>query len=482
MALDRYDFSRIPKTSAFIKSAARYPHISGGYRASKTTGLCVKILQDSIKYPGSISAICRNTNVQLESTTRTTFFELLRTTADSAAKDRPDIIDYWNQSANYLRLKNGSEIRFVYLGGEAAIENIRGLTLTRVAIDQLEQVSREAWAVLDSRISDPKGPNYIASTSNPAGHNWMWKKWMVEKYGDKNWPLWVIATGENPYLPPDFVPSLLENHSPEWVNRFVYGSFDAYGGQVYEEWDLKYHVINDFEVPDWWKIGYGADFGIRNPTVFEGGAVDPQGNLIIYDEVTNVGQTAKFYCDILKDKDAAKRHEHRIWSKTLNRDLPIYGDPSIINKNIATGRNIQEEYYRYGVLIWEANRLMNNFRVERLRDFLRIDKTKPHPYRPGLMGCPKLFIMRRCRLLIEELPEIQWVPDRDLDSEQKSSSPQEKLRDKDDHAHDALIYLLTSHLVFKVPKEPHVDTVIEQERKIFERQAVARGGQDWADV
>ncbi len=471
----------MPKASAFIRSLARYPHFGGGYGNSKTTSLCLKILNDLQNYPSSVGAICRNTNVQLERTTRRTFFEILGCNPENARTERPDLIDHWNKSSNFLRFKNGSELYFLYLEGEKAIQNIQSMNLTFVGIDQVEQVSRLAFEEFDGRIRFGPGPHYIASVSNPAGHNWLWRKYFIEKRGHKDWPMWIAATMENPFLPADFVPNLLENHSQDWVNRFVYGSFDAFGGQVYEEWNEKIHVINNFDVPDDWKWGYGADFGYRNPTVFEGVAIDYSGNLIVYDEVTNRQQVPRHYAEVLKDPIKAKTNQHRIWSKRLQRDLPIYGDPSMINSDLITGTNIQEEYFRHGVLIFEGNRQRTTVGVQRIKDFMKIDWTKPHPFKPGVMGASKLYVMRRCPLLIEEMPEMQWVPDRDYAEEAKSVDPQEKLRKKDDHAHDALKYFILSHSALAGPTAPRTRTVLEEERERFDREGEVEE-KHWSEV
>ena len=377
-----------------------------------------------------------------------------------------------------MRLRNGSGLYFLFLEGENAIDNIRGLTLTNCGVDQIEQVSKAAFDLLTSRISLANGPNYVASISNPAGHNWMWKKWLIEHHYEKgvseNWPIWTVRTMDNPFLGADYIQSMLEDHSPDWVNRFVYGSFDAFGGQVYEEWNENIHVINDFEVPEDWKKGYGADFGLLNPTVFEGVAIDYDGNIIVYDEVTAREQLPEYYCNILKNKEAAKQNKHRIWSPRLHRDLPIYGDPSMVGRSIATKTNIQQEYFRHGVLILEGNRQRTTVGVQRIKDFLKVDWTRPNPYKPGHMGAPKLFVMRKCKLLREEMPEMQWKSDREAIDEIKSdphaSDPEEKLRKKDDHAHDALKYFILSYLALAAPPKPKRPTVIQEEKRLFDRQ------------
>jgi len=450
------DFDGMDVQSTFIQTLARYPALFGGYGNGKTTSLCVKGLNQAYNYPGSTGVIGRDTLEQLKKTTRKEFFRLLGTTAQTARMH--PMVAYWNKSDNILVMKNGSEIYFSYLDGDKAIENIQSMNLSWAGVDQAEQCSWSVIEEFDGRIrqKDITGqfdfPHWIALVGNPAGHDAIWKKYFREHQGDPDWPMFVAATMANPHLPPDYVKNLLKNHTAEWVARFVYGSFDTFAGQVYEEWDEKIHVIDPFAVPDNWKVGYGADFGYINPTVFEGGARDWQGHLIVYDEVWGQKTLPGDFCQVLKHPDEARYNEHRIYSKAHGLDLSIWGDPSMMAAAISTGENLQQAYLDNGVFIMPGARTKRIVGINRIKELLKVDYTQPHPYKKGVMGRAGMYVMRCCPHLIEEVPQYRWMPIKP--NEEGRKSPLDDVMKVDDHCCDALRYLVMNEETRVTPKPP----------------------------
>ena len=104
---------------------------------------------------------------------------------------------------------------------------------------------------------------------------------------------------DNPVLvrnDPEYIRALEALPEAEKQAR-LYGSWDAYLGQVFEEFrDKKYpdepenalHVIKPFDLPDWWPTIVGMDWGFAPPamTCILYAKVTPNGQVIVYREQT----------------------------------------------------------------------------------------------------------------------------------------------------------------------------------------------------
>jgi hypothetical protein len=403
-----------------------------------------------------------------------TFFEILGCTAETATA-HPSV-KYWSQQKKVLEIwcdqpgGNYSTLFFLYLDGEKAVQNIQSMNLSFAGIDQAEQVSPAAFEEFDGRVRHGNCPHWIATVGNPAGHNWIWKRYFkwdpVGKTGfrgDPDWIMWIASTMENPYLPDDFVPNLLKNHSQDWVDRFVHGSFDVFKGQMYEEWNEQIHVIQSFDIPEDWIVGYGFDHGWVNAACFEGLAKDYDDHLIVYDELAG-SETYK------SDFARALKQDNRAFID--GEQIPIYGDPSAgnVGSGNADDESVLDDYRRLGINIRAAKRQRRNYGVQKIQELLKIDWTKPHPFKPGVMGAAKLYVMQHCEMLREQMPNMQWKPLKPQD-EGKRSAEEEQLK-VDDHAPDALRYIVTSHLAEMheaTPERPQTVTEITDQHLLKAR-------------
>ena len=448
-----FDFSEMPKHLAFLHSTVRFPALFGGWGAAKTVALCAKIMKHLMDYPGTTAALGRNTVPELQLSTMKTWFELMGCSAETAYS-HPDV-KYWNATKRHLILRNGSDIFFVYLEDESALNILKGPNISVVGIDQAEEINEEVFAFCDARARHGDCPNWVALAGNPAGHNWIWRRFFRTYQESADHEMWVVKTADNIPLmrrKPEYLRSLIENHPKEWVDRYVYGSFDSYVGNVYKEWDPKVHIIPKMNIPDAWKRGYGADFGFRTHSAFVGVAIDYQGNKIIYDEVRGKEMIPEDFCLILKDPEAAKENRHRIASPFEGIDLPIYGDPAMMNRDLRTGTNLQEEYFRHGVFIQPGNRMRRIVGIERIKEWLKVDYTKPHPYNPGVMGACRLYVAEDVTGFLDEVENYQYKQQKETEVGKRSA--EDEVLKVDDHSLDAFRYWGMNWAAFDVTEKP----------------------------
>lgn len=164
-----------------------------------------------------------------------------------------------------------------------------------------------------------------------------------------------------------------------------------------------------------WMHFRGMDHGFRNPTAFLWGAVDTEGRVIIYDEYYAKGKLV---------------HENaeEVQKKTEELGVQIaytVGDPSIQNTDPITGTSVHAEYASHGIGIVLGNNDVN-------AGILRVGaRFKNH----------MLYIGPRCVQLKWELNRYRW--DKFINKKiAERSNQKEKPLKKDDHAIDALRYMM----------------------------------------
>lgn len=156
------------------------------------------------------------------------------------------------------------------------------------------------------RTSDPNLPAIIRGAGMPGGvgHTFVRKRFIDPspppndgkiirgKGGIKR--IYIHATlADNPHIDQEYKHSL--EALPEAEKRAkLYGDWNAYSGQVFDEFrDRQYpdepenalHVIEPFDIPEWWPRVVVGDWGFAAMTWIGFGAISPSRRLYIYREM-----------------------------------------------------------------------------------------------------------------------------------------------------------------------------------------------------
>lgn len=190
---------------------------------------------------------------------------------------------------------------------------------------------------------------------------------------------------------------------------------------VLPEFDPKVHVVEELprrpEEMEW--VG-GMDFGSTGTTVILWAAVDPSGVLWIADEYSCKGQ--------LMD-DHARALQNSPWP----RPKWIAADPAGNAANSQTGRG--------DILFLRRAGFQINSRKSGVFAGLNLVRARLRPaYIAG--GGPRLFVLSRCRVLIESMVKYHYNP--------RNPETSEPVKDGPDHAVDALRYMVL-HLDERFP-------------------------------
>lgn len=422
-------FVPLPKQTSFLynllhNDEAKFVWYCGGFGSGKSFIGSHAAVRLAMSAPGGRGLIARNTLVDLKATTMKTFFEVID----------PRLIYKWNKTENLLTLINGHEI---YFWGLDDIEKLKSLEIGWFWFDEVDEVKPIVFDVAVGRLRNKRQPKRVGMiTSNSEGKNWTYKKFIrgvgvrTQKDLDKYYVIKAPST-ENTHLPEDYIETL-NSYTGDLFDRYVNASFDVFEGQVFKEFRRDIHVIPAFGIPKDWKKVRGIDHGERNPTAVLSAAVSPEGDIYIFREHYEAGQSVDWHAEQVAEKSEGEYYEYNVC------------DPSLKSVRGVTGKKVDREWkeamqeyepefkLKYGVNSVNAG-------IARMHRYLAIDPERKHPI-TGKMGAPKLYIFDTCPITADELESYKWAKP----SSTSEDDPQEKVRKKDDHTTDVVRYILMS--------------------------------------
>lgn len=423
-------------SAAFDKTGPKYLGYIGGIGSGKTVVGCAIVLTWAIMYPGDY-LVARQYAPELKITTLKQFLEICP----------PEVIDEYRVADGIIRIKaSGGKVSNIIFRQLEEPDKLRSLNLSGFYIDESSQVSEAAFMLLQGRLRGP-GLRKGILTSNPNGHDWIFS-WFVKQDmfntedAKKQFKLVRAPSTENIHLPDGYVQSMMQTWSPERIKREIEGSFDAFEGMVYNEFRRDVHVIQPFVVPKEWTKIIGADHGYRNPAAFLWGAVDYDDNIYIYREFYEREWLIEEIC-----KGNKKLNKPGIIQLSKGERIEnCVIDPSINQVKGQTGYTDYEVY---------KDNLPQDFPMQFADNSKTtgIDRVKSYMKINPKTGKPRLFIFNTCVNLIDELSKYRY---KELRHTQvgKSAEKEEPMK-VDDHANDALRYMLMSR-----PEAPdHKDEV-----------------------
>jgi len=417
----------------------KYKHIlnAGSFGTGKTQWLCVMMLLNAIYFPGNEILTGRKKLSWFESSTLP---ELLKIIPEQL------IVRHDKQRHNiYIRTEGkDSIIRYRQLDkSREALNEIKSMNLGLFAPDQAEEIDEEVFQAAIGRLRRSNATRHSILSCNPAGHNWIWKKWIDGRGGrdytyieSRMWKKDVSAPHnqdevtfdftDNPYLPYDYIANLLSNYPERWLNRYVFCSWDSFEGLVYPDWDDEIHWIKPFPIPDWWNRYIALDHGRTNPTSIGWWATDPKGNVILYDTHYEAGRFVSYHAEMLKLK--SKRN-----GTNLDKVVGWPAAPDIFHRRMED--TIAERYEEYEIY-WD---LANNDvagGIDRVASYLKPVKTDDPKFPKGK---PKLFVfaIEANEPFREEIKNYRLA---DI-SVQDKNMPEKPVK-KDDHKMDEARYMI----------------------------------------
>lgn len=401
----------------------RYCGFGGGYGNGKTLSACIQIARLAGRYSNNLILVGRLKGTDLENSTKKTMLELMAPWLETGQAT-------YKTKENKIVLENGTEILFRHLE-EVYSSGISGMNLGYFYLDQAEEIEESVFELLAGRLRrvahDLEGneaPRGGIITFNMSGHNWIWrlfkKHWNKDKtplVNPEEYTLIEASTVDNAkHLPEDYLKDLLA-HDAEWVARWVYGSWDVFSGQIFDDFNPEKHVIPHRDPKPGSIIFCAIDPGFVDPFAVLWLAIEPGGGRYVFMEHYIAGQTTEWHAEVIKQKEGGRRIAARFvdaQAAQVITDLNAKGIYCIPAKKETL----------------QSSKDLIGGGIQQIKDLLRFD---PITDKPGMI------ISDNCINLIYELQQYSWKPRRG------ALNAPEVPEDKNNHAVDALRYILINY-------------------------------------
>ena len=381
----KYSLSVTRKQKLFIDATASEVLFGGAAGGGKSYGQIVDALLFALTYRGSKQLILRRT-----------FAELDKSLIRCALSLYPRELFTLNASSHTGKFKNGSIIDFGYCATENDVYQYQSAEYDVIRFDELTHFTEAQYVYLISRVRGANGfPKQIKSSTNPGGvgHNWV-----KERFVDPSPPGCRFVGRDG--MERIFIPSLLDDNGflmksdPSYRERLMalpmrerrallFGDWDVFEGQYFQEFSREAHVIQPFALPKSWRRYRTVDYGLDR-LVCLWIAVSDTGSAYVYRE----------FCESnLPIGDAARGIVER-----TEEDEDIYATlapPDLFARSQETGKTKASLFGENGVSFTKTSN-------DRETGWLAIKELLS-----TREGEPRLKIFSSCTELIRCLPALQ---------------------------------------------------------------------------
>lgn len=399
---------------------------------------------------------------------RSSFPELERTHLSRLQNDLPSEVASYNQQKHTYTYFNNSILEFGYGERKSDFDQFLSAEYDFIIIDELTTIPFEFSYLLRSRLASSRSDfiPFWACASNPGGkaHNDV-KKYFISKSGlDRElFPLYkpeqvcfVPATVYDNQILLNRDPAVLtrlQQLSKKDQQKYLYGNWDIFEGQFFDEYFEDVHIIKagdylSYEDIKKFKLGAGLDYG--NTTVCEFMYMDYNGNVVVFDEWYDKNSTRSEKVNQLKEFVQIRGLTGFDIVADTNLWLPDQFD--VDNSNYPA-----MDFMDAGLRLIKVSK--NQVSPEKHRGYRVACNDGVRNYlhwqeKDGILTIkPKLKIYERCKYLKETLSTLVTAKNDVEDIEDK----------QDDHAYDAFKMMFMT--LYK-PKEKIEDTRPEWRKKL----------------
>lgn len=321
----------------------------------------------------------------------------------------------WNGDSHTWTFSCGYKIQFGHLKDEDDKYNYASNEYTHIAWDELWEFSEEQYQYVNTRLrsSDPvlQQRLRIVAASNPAG-NWV-RRYFVEPAREGRMLLRrriILDDGTEEVRSRIFIPATLkDNPNPGFRRRYeielqdkpahirralLYGDWWVIPGAFFAEEFQDKHVVKPFPIPSGWKLYRAMDWGYKTWAVVLWVAVDTDGDLTFYRELSFQKLDAAAAARKIRDIEIAAGEWNEL--RDCSR-LSGPADTQIWEQRGTIGQTIAETMSQEGVF-WEK---CTKNRYASVQEFIRRLKDVS-----GESGKPAIRFFDTCRRTISTIPSI----------------------------------------------------------------------------
>jgi phage terminase large subunit len=359
----------------------------------------------------------------------------LRKTERAASESFADLIGRvlrgvaHKQNSEKITFPNGSRVLIGGYNDEGDISKYIGIEYDGIVVEEATQLTGDKLEMLmgSVRTSRDDWVPRVYLTTNPGdiGHAYIKARYIDPARQNKQTftRRFFSSYKDNPFINPEYK-AYLDSLKGDLKKRWADGDWDVFAGQAIafkpEMEGKPWHVIKPCEIPPYWVRKTGFDWGFANPMCNLWGARNPDnGRWIVYREVYGEGLT-----------DPRQVETIRQYEDPEERIAMRYADPSIWAKKTQdiNPTSTADVFMAHGLYMTKAvnDRIPGKRKVDALLE-------------PLPDGLPGLMVFETCTNLIRTLPSLVY----------SKTQPEDIDTTGEDHAYDALRYLLTDDIAQK---------------------------------
>lgn len=384
-----------PKQKEFCKSKAKYTCYGGARGGGKSFVARIKAILLALYYPGVQILLLRRTYGELvENHAVPLQKELKSKTADKIAT--------WNTQDKVFTFANGSRIKLGYCDNENDVLQYQGQAYEVIFMEEATHFTEFQFNCLkeSNRLSGQcknKIEPRMYLTCNPGGVGHMWvKRLFIDKiYSDnedaKDYNFIPALVYENEYImknDPNYVKAL-ESLPEDRKKAMLYGDWDVFEGQFFEEFNRNIHIIEPFEIPKHWYIYFTMDYGLDMLAGYWI-AVSPNNDAYVIREVYKPNLIVSDARELIKSMQSEKPYMY-------------LAPPDLWNRNRDTGKSTADIFAEGGVDLYKTNN-------DRIQGWLQVKEWLKVITDEQGNKTSKLKIFSTCTNLIRCLPQLQHDP------------------------------------------------------------------------
>lgn len=401
-----------PKQMQFFKARGRHICYGGARGGGKSWAARVKAVMLCSRYPGLKVLLMRRTLPEL----RENHVRFLLPMLQGVAR--------YKETENCFYFPNGSILKLGYCAAEKDVYQYQGQEWDVIILEEATHFTEEQMTFLTtcnrSVREDFTARMYYTCNPGNVGHAWVKRLFIDRDYrGEENPDDYVFISAsvyDNQVLmnaDPGYLRTL--KNLPEDLRRAMLdGDWDVYEGQYFSEWRRDLHVIEPFQIPDWWQRYRAIDYGLDRLACIWA-AFDELGNAYVYRELC-VSDTIV--------SDAARM----ILSAGDEPIAATFMPSDLMGRSSQTGVSIYETFSSAGL---QGTPVSN----QRVPGWLNLKEWLHPVVNENGVKVPRLRIFSTCTELIKCIPLLRFAEKGDPSD--ASTEPHDIT-----HAPDALRYLM----------------------------------------
>jgi PBSX family phage terminase large subunit len=395
-----------------LKSTSKWNLAHGSVRSGKTVGTLFRFME-------AVNA-CPDSQIWMVGHSSDTIFQnavRLLLESDQLAIFRPFCT--WFSGKRQLMFRDKT-ISTLGAKDEGAIGSFQGKTFSLVYCDEMTLYPESIIDMIDTRLSNPHSMGF--ASMNPSHPNHKIKQWIDKaEAGDPNYYSLHFTLDDNPYVDEQYKQRIRESLSGLFYKRNYLGLWCLAEGAIFDFFDKKIHVVR--------KPPAAAEYWIAG---IDYGSVNAFSCLLVGVNTGKYTQTGK-----------------RMWV-----EKEYYWDPKKTGRqkvNSEFAHDVQEFLEPYNVRQIYIDPSAEAFQLELRKKGMHVvhannDVENGIQMMTSEMKKGNLYICDECVNTIREIESYVWDPKAALRGD---DAPMKK----DDHAVDALRYVIASHKV-NAPYDP----------------------------